>query len=66
MKIVGRVKFFCNCGKEIWDGLSEQDKHYLTIEIAEATCIYANCMMELNRAASTRPSEPSAKEEQTK
>jgi len=42
---MGKVKFFCSCGKELWQDLSKEDKKLLTIEIAEETCICADCII---------------------
>ena len=42
---MGKVKFFCSCGKELWEDLSKEDKKLLTIEIAEETCICSDCII---------------------
>ena len=42
---MGKVKFFCSCGKELWQLLSEEDKKTLTIEDAELTCICSDCII---------------------
>ena len=49
---MSRVRFFCDCGKEIWDELPEYQKSTLTIAEAEASCICSDCI--LNRVIERR------------
>lgn len=41
----GKVRFFCACGKEMWEELNEWDRKHLTIQEAEETCICADCLI---------------------
>ena len=40
------VKFFCNkCDKEIWSGMTQEDKDTTTIGEAEKTCLCSDCLL---------------------
>ena len=41
----GKVRFFCACGKEMWESLNEWDRKHLTIQAAEETCICSDCLI---------------------
>ena len=42
---MGKVRFFCDCGKEIWKGMGEDEKRYITIKYAEDMCICSDCVL---------------------
>lgn len=47
---IAPVRFFCkSCGKELWTGMLEDKKQYLTIAEAEATCICSDCILAEHR-----------------
>jgi hypothetical protein len=46
----GKVRFFCSCGKEMWQELPEIDKNTLTIQAAEETCICSDCLIKEEEA----------------
>ncbi len=40
------VKFFCGrCNKEIWSGMTQEDKETTTIAEAEGACICSDCIL---------------------
>ena len=41
---MGRVRFFCDCGKEMWVDMSREDKRRMTIIDAEEMCVCSDCM----------------------
>jgi len=41
----GKVRFFCACGKEIWEGLPDWDKEHMSIKHAEETCECSDCIL---------------------
>jgi hypothetical protein len=43
--IKGKVRFFCSCGKELWESLDDSTKQYLTIAEAEEEAMCADCLL---------------------
>jgi hypothetical protein len=51
---MGKVRFFCECGKEIWQDISVERKHYLTIKLAEDFAVCSDCVEERIKARSSK------------